>query len=108
MNHSKAMGLGCMLLFLVGAIVVLPLIVRFIDKMEPHYASGFQNMMDGVENVPSVPTAPTYSPDPNTSYLCNADSNGNSCPEGTFCDGPTKSCIGSFVGGTVPDVGYFS
>jgi len=108
MNHSKAMGLGAMLLLLVLAVVILPMIVRFIDKMEPHYVSGFENMADGVQHVPSVPAPNKYRPDANTDYLCSVDSNGQSCPEGTFCDGPSQSCINNYVGGAVPDVGYFS
>ena len=117
MNNSKAMGLGGMLLFLVLAVVLLPMVVRFIDKMEPHYVSGFEDMekeaVEGmenmVENVPSVPRPQTYHPDANTDYMCSSpNGNGESCPEGTFCDGSSQSCVKSYVGGTVPDMGYFS
>jgi hypothetical protein len=108
MKNSKAMGLGAMLIFLVVAIVVLPMIVRFIDKVEPHYVSGFEDMM--VKNVPQVPqaTGAGYFPDPNTNYLCSTDASGKSCPEGTFCDGPSKACIANYLGGQVPETGYFS
>ena len=108
MKNSKAMGLGAMLLFLVLAIVFLPMIVRFIDKMEPHYISGFEDMT--VTNVPQVAKAAGegYFPDPNTNYLCSADASGKSCPEGTFCDGPSKACIANYLGGQVPETGYFS
>jgi hypothetical protein len=108
MKNSKAMGLGAMLLVLVIGVVVLPLIVRFIDKMEPRYVSGFQNMVDGVQNVPSVPPSDKYRPDANTDYLCAVDGSGQSCPEGTFCDGPSQSCINNYIGGAVPDTGYFA
>jgi hypothetical protein len=119
MNNSKAMGIGAMMLFLVLAVVFLPMVVRFIDKMEPHYASGFENMSEdvyeaeGMENmvnhVPSVPRPDTYHPDANTDYMCSSpNGNGESCPEGTFCDGSSQSCVKSYVGGDVPDTGYFS
>lgn len=98
MNHSKAMGLGAMLLFLVAAVVLLPIVVRFIDKMEPHYVSGFQDF-----------AVPTYRPDRNTDYLCSSpNGDGQSCPEGTFCDGSSQQCVSTYVGGEVPDTGYFA
>lgn len=117
MAHTKAMGLGAMLILLVAAVVILPMVVRFIDRSEPHYViSGFQNMApaQGDGNSVRVPAgatsaAPAYQPDVNTNYLCRAP-NGSSqpCPEGTFCDGLTQSCVPNYVGGNVPDVGYFS
>ena len=107
MKNSKAMGLGAMLLILVAAVVVLPMIVRYIDKMEPHYVSGFQDMM--VENVPTVSKPTSYTPDRNTDYLCGSpNGSGQSCSEGTFCDGPTQTCVPNYVGGTVPETGYFA
>jgi hypothetical protein len=118
MNNSKAMGLGGMLLFLVLAVVLLPMLVRFIDMMEPHYVSGFEDMekeevaegmANMVDNVPSVPRPQTYHPDANRDYMCSSpNGSGESCPEGTFCDGSSQSCIKTYVGGDVPDVGYFS
>ena len=109
MVHSKAMGLGGMLIFLIVAVVVLPMVVRYIDHMEPHYVvSAFQDMQ--VENVSPVAHMEHQDGgrDSNTSYLCNVDASGNSCPEGTFCDGATKSCISNYVGGPVPSTGYYS
>jgi len=107
MVHPKAMGIGAMLILLVAAVIVLPMVVRYIDRMEPHYViSGFQDMQ--VDHVPSVAAAPEYVPDRNTSYLCNVDTSGKSCPEGTFCDGLTQSCISNYVGGPVPSTGYYS
>ena len=111
MKHSKAMGLGGMLLILVLAVVFLPIVVRMIDKMEPHYVSGFQNMVDanhlGIK-APNIPQSETFQPDANTDYLCSTDASGQSCPEGTFCDGPTKSCIGKTVPGQGEPEGYYS
>ena len=108
MNHSKAMGLGAMLLLLVGAVVLLPIIVRFIDKMEPQYVSGFEDFAvpSIAQNSPSTTSFAT--PDPNTNFLCSVDGSGNTCPEGTFCNGCTKSCVKTYRGGPVPDTGYFS
>lgn len=107
MKHSKAMGLGMMMLFLVGAVVLLPIVIRFIDKMEPRYVSGFEDMM--VQNVPSVPSASRYVPDKNTDYLCSSpNGSGESCPEGTFCDGASQQCLNKMAPGNVPDTGYFS
>ena len=109
MHKSKAMGLGAMMLFLVVAVVILPIVVRFIDKMEPHYVAGFQNMMDGVQNVPSMPAEKTYHPDANMDFLCRSpNGSGEPCEEGTFCDGPTQSCVKKYVGGEVPEVGYYA
>jgi hypothetical protein len=107
MNHSKAMGLGAMLLFLVAAVVLLPIVVRFIDKMEPHYVSGFQDF--AVPTIPKQGGDSTYRPDRNTDYLCSSpNGSGQSCPEGTFCDGSSQQCVSTYVGGEVPDTGYFS
>jgi len=118
MAHPKAMGIGAMLVLLVLAVVVLPMIVRYINRMEPHFViSGFQDLAQA--NAPGssiqVPAqasqsmASMYHPDPNTNYMCGSpNGNGQSCPEGTFCDGTTQSCVPTFVGGAVPDTGYYS
>ena len=105
MNNSKAMGLGSMLLFLILAIVFLPIVVRFIDKMEPHYVSGFEDMVKNV-NVPSGDDS--YRPDSNTNYLCRSpNEKGVPCEEGQFCDGSLQKCVPNYIGGT-SNVGYFS
>lgn len=114
MNNSKAMGLGMMLLLLVLAVVFLPMIVRYIDKMESQYISGFTDLVNEnmtVQNVPSIASAPNsgYVPDKNTSYLCaSPNNNGQPCEEGSFCDGPTQTCIRNYVGGEVPEEGYYA
>jgi hypothetical protein len=125
MVRSKSMGIGSMFVLLVAAVVVLPMIVRYVNRMEAHYIiSGFQNQnknqsMDSesendssVTGVPAIGRAsqlPTWRPDPNTDYLCRSpNENGQPCPEGTFCDGTTQACIPNFVGGPVPSTGYFS
>ncbi len=128
MARSKSMGLGAMLLLLVLSVVLLPMIVRYVNRMENHYMiSGFQNMNggnkmngpdeensndDSVQNIPAIGSAsklPTWRPDPNTDYLCRSpNENGQPCPEGMFCDGTTQSCVPNYVGGPVPSLGYFS
>ena len=125
MVHSKAMGLGAMFVFLVIAVIVLPMIVRFIGSIEAHFAiSGFQDMATqgtttgpssangGVAGVPAIGSAsklPTWRPDANTDYLCRSpNEDGQPCPEGYFCDGTTQACIPTYVGGPVPSTGYYS
>jgi hypothetical protein len=123
MARSKAMGLGAMFVLLVVAVVVLPMIVRYIGGMEAHYAiSGFQDIApqgnndptssDGVAGVPAIGSAsklPSWRPDANTNYLCRSpNEDGQPCPEGYFCDGTTQACIPTYVGGPVPVTGYYS
>lgn len=124
MARSKSMGLGAMLVLLVLSVVLLPMVVRYVNRMENHFIiSGFQNMNqsngntsngdDGtVQDIPAIGSAsklPTWRPDPNTDYLCRSpNENGQPCPEGMFCDGTTQSCVPNYVGGAVPSLGYFS
>lgn len=124
MAHSKAMGIGAMFIVLVVAIVILPIIVKYLNRMETHYSiSGFQNQQahqeqdsqnkqpEGMQSpqIPLMPSAQTYVPDANTDYLCRAPHGGSEpCPEGTFCDGLTQSCIPNYMGGAVPDQGYYA
>lgn len=125
MARSKAMGLGAMFVLLVAAVVVLPMIVRYVGGMEAHFAiSGFQDIASqgtttgpssangGVAGVPAIGSAsklPTWRPDANTDYLCRSpNEDGQPCPEGYFCDGTTQACIPTYVGGPVPATGYYS
>ena len=123
MAHPKAMGIGAMFIVLVVAIVILPIIVKYLNRMETHYSiSGFENQQaqqqdpqnkqpEGMQSpqIPSMPSAQTYVPDANTEYLCRAPHGGSEpCPEGTFCDGLTQSCVPNYMGGSVPDEGYYA
>ena len=122
MVRSKSMGIGAMFVLLVVAIIVLPMIVRWVNRNDPFYAiSGFQDMTEstgpssadgGVAGIPAIGEAsklPTWRPDPNTDYLCRSpNESGQPCPEGYFCDGTTQSCIPTYVGGPVPTTGYYS
>jgi hypothetical protein len=101
MAQSKAMGLGAMLVFLVVAIAVLPMVVRFIDRMEPHYViSAFEDL--NVQSVPSIPNGESMRDSP----FMPATQGGDQCPEGSFYDG--AQCVKTYVGGPVPDTGYFA
>jgi hypothetical protein len=121
MARSKSMGIGAMFVLLVIAVVLLPMVVRYISTFEPHFAiSGFQDIAPngpssadgGVAGVPAIGSAsklPSWRPDPNTNYLCRSpNEDGQPCPEGYFCDGTTQACIPTYVGGPVPTTGYYS
>ena len=102
------MGLGAMLLLLVIAVVLLPIIVRYIDRMEPQLIiSGFQDV--AAKDVAAKDVPVVHRVTENGRYLCNSPhGGGQSCPEGTFCDAASQTCIASYVGGPVPDTGYFA
>ena len=134
MTRSKSMGIGSMFVLLVVAVVLLPMLVRYIDRTEPHFSiSGFQDMVEKYTEEPkegyeeegyeeegfrgdvSVPTIgsssklSTWNPDSNTNYLCRSpNENGEPCEEGQFCDGATQRCIPISVKGTNEPVGYYS
>ena len=122
MARSKAMGIGAMFVLLVLSVIFLPLVIRYITSIEPHYViSGFQDLnaaakveetRDQVVSGPSMGTTatlPTWRPDPNTDYICRSPNGGDKpCPEGTFCDGASQSCVAQYVGGEVPTEGYYA
>lgn len=112
------MSLGAMFVLLIVSVIVLPMIVRYINRIEPHFViSGFQDLQnaaeavasDAVQNIPSVSgmSAPSYHPDKNTNYMCRSV-NGQPCPEGTRCDGITNSCIPLMPKGSNDVVGYYA
>jgi hypothetical protein len=132
MRHSKGMGLGAMFVLLVIVIVLLPMFVRFVERMTaPHFAiQGFQGGPNtspsgpttysggpstedgGVAGIPAIGSTsklPTWRPDPNTDYLCRSpNEDGLPCPEGMFCDGSDQRCKPTYVGGPVPSTGYYA
>ena len=125
MSRTKSMGIGAMFVLLVVVVILLPMVVRYIARLETHFAiSGFQDITDsqmltgpssadgGVAGIPAIGSTsklPTWRPDPNTDYLCRSpNEDGTPCAEGYFCDGTTQSCIPTFVGGPVPSTGYYS
>lgn len=120
---SKTLSLGAMAILLVLVVAVLPLFIRFVSAMEPHYViSGFQdiraaeaassqhvNQVQSNASLGETAALPVWRPDPNTDYVCRSPNGSDQpCPEGTFCDGPTQSCISKYVGGPVPTEGYYA
>jgi len=116
MVHPKAMGIGAMFVLLILAVVLLPMIVRYISKNEPYYAiSGFENMpaSNVMYKVPAVAASaelPSWVPDPNTNYLCRSpNESGTPCEEGWFCDGTTQRCVKQFPESNIDlNRGYYS
>ena len=120
MARSKSMGLGAMFVLLVVVIIALPFVMRIIGNIAgPHYMiSGFENpgaastANGGVQDVPAIGRAsklPTWRPDANTDYLCRSpNEDGMPCPEGQFCDGLDQRCKPVYVGGAVPNTGYYA
>ena len=124
MARSKSMGIGSMFVLLVVAVVLLPMLVRYIDSNEPHFSiSGFKDMVEkyteedeegfrGDVSVPSIGSSSklsTWNPDSNTNYLCRSpNENGEPCQEGQFCDGTTQQCTPISVKSTNEPVGYYS
>jgi hypothetical protein len=100
MAHSKSLGIGAMVVLLIIAVSLLPMIVRYVNRMEPHFVDGFsavpeayseeynaeefRNYMtpmdlvedsadQGVTDVPAIGRTsqlPSWRPDLNTNYLC--------------------------------------
>ena len=123
MAHSKSLGIGAMVVLLIIAVSLLPMIVRYVNRMEPHFVDGFaavpaafedynseefRNYMtpmdlvedstdQGVTDVPAIGRTsqlPSWRPDLNTNYLCRSpNESGVPCPEGQFCEGTTPGCV---------------
>lgn len=122
MPQMKAMGIGAMFVLLVISIAILPVFIHYLTALEPHYViSGFQdlNTASKVEEIRdqvvstssmgSTAKLPVWRPDPNTDYICRSPNGSDQpCPEGTFCDGATQSCVAQYVGGDVPVEGYYA
>ena len=116
MVHPKAMGIGAMFVLLILAVVLLPMIVRYIGDNEPYFAiSGFQNMQASnvMYKVPAAAASaelPSWVPDKNTNYLCRSpNESGTPCEEGWFCDGTTQRCVKQFPDSDIDiDNGYYS
>ena len=110
MSRPKAMGIGAMLVLLVAAVIILPMIVRYINRMEPHFViSGFQDLAaaEAVSQGDSV-RVPAHVTSNNSFVSDTPNNSGQSCPEGTFYDKSSNSCVSIYAGGAVPEVGYFS
>ena len=117
--NPKAMGIGSMFIFLILAVVLLPMIVRYIGMNEqPFFSiSGFEDCTPSANpqlyKVPEIAATaglPTWRPDPNTNYLCRSpNESGTPCEEGWFCDGTTQRCVKQFPESNINlSHGYFS
>ena len=105
--------MGVVSLFIVRVVVIVAssYLVRLVSSS-----------LSGFENVPAVPSNGCvvsgnqaelrdlgYVPDKFTYYMCNSLSNGETCPEGTFCNGVKDVCT-PIAAAMYDDkvVGYFS
>jgi hypothetical protein len=89
------MGVVSLFIVLVVVIVASSYIIRFVSSS-----------LSGFENVPAAPSSNGcvvsgnqaelynrgYIPDKDTYYMCNTLSNGETCTEGTFCNGVADEC----------------
>ena len=125
MANTKPMGIVAMIVLLALVVAFLPALIRYIGQVEVHYiVSGFEDMveekaqaqhaqdqhqenasMDHDQAFIDVPAAARGS----TLATGHADPFcRKACPEGTFCDGHSNSCIPRYVGGNVPSDGYYA
>jgi hypothetical protein len=109
MARTKAMGIGAMFLLLVAAVVILPIIVRFVTRMEPHFVvSGFKDLADAKE-VSSNPVRVPANVSSNSKHVSETmNGSGQPCPEGSFFDKSSNSCMPLYPASATPDVGYYS
>jgi len=132
MANTKPMGIVAMLVLLALVVAFLPALIRYIGQVEVQYiVSGFEDMVeekaqaqhqaqhqaqeqqehqesafvDHDQAFIDVPAAArgqslaTGHADP----FCR-----KACPEGSFCDNHSKSCVSNYVGGNVPSDGYYA
>jgi hypothetical protein len=102
-------------LMLLAAVWILPKIVEWINREEAHFIiSGFQDLSQQEEkgeslSQESLSSSPPSPPPVKTSpFFLSGVCNGIPCPEGTFCDDVSQTCISLSPPGTAPDTGYFS
>ena len=121
MANPKPLSIVAMLVLLALIVAFLPALIRYIGEVEVHYiVSGFEDMMEqkaqehaqesdsemhkdqAFIDVPSAArgmSLATGHADP----FCR-----KACPEGSFCDGHSNSCVPNYVGGNVPSDGYYA
>ena len=123
MANSKAMSIGAMLVLLVLVVAFLPALIRYIGEVEVQYiVSGFEDMVEekaqeqaqehqesafvdhdqAFIDVPSAARGQSLATGQADPFCRKA------CPEGSFCDNHSKSCVSNYVGGTVPSDGYYA
>ena len=124
MANQKAMGIVAMLVLLAFVVAFLPALIRYIGQVEVHYiVSGFEDMVEEKAQEQAQEQAQESAfVDHNQAFIdVPAAARGNSlatghadpfcrkaCPEGSFCDGHSQSCVPNYVGGNVPSDGYFA
>lgn len=96
---SKNMGIVALFVVLIVVVAFSTVLLRYLFRV----TSGFTDL-SGITSSNQTPVQ-----DPNTAYLCNSpNGSGVPCGEGEFCDGTSQRCVKKYVGGSVPDTGYFA
>jgi hypothetical protein len=110
-GKSQALGITAMIVVLVVVVALSATVMRYIFRS----MSGFEDVkvdapIQALTGVRASDVQLNY-PDPNTGYYCRSpNGSGVPCPEGQFCDGPTQSCLPTFVDNTRNGIrdGYYS
>jgi hypothetical protein len=122
MAHPKAMGIVAMLVLLALIVALLPSIVRYVGYAETHYiVSGFEDMEKEHAEAKAKEEAHAEPSHDQAFMDIPAAARGSrlavgqadpfcrmACPEGTFCDNHSQSCVPNYVGGQVPSDGYYA
>jgi len=128
MANTKPMGIVAMLVLLALVVAFLPALIRYIGQVEVQYiVSGFEDMVE--EKAQAQHQAQEQQEYQESAFVDHdqpfidvpAAARGQSlatghadpfcrkaCPEGSFCDNHSKSCVSNYVGGTVPSDGYYA
>jgi hypothetical protein len=123
MANTKPMGIVAMLVLLALVVAFLPALIRYIGQVEVHYiVSGFEDMVEEKAHAQQQEQQESASMDHDQAFIdVPAAARGQSlatgqadpfcrkaCPEGSFCDNHSKSCVSNYVGGNVPSDGYYA
>jgi hypothetical protein len=123
MANTKPMGIVAMLVLLALVVAFLPALIRYIGQVEVHYiVSGFEDMVEEKAHAQQQEQQESASMDHDQPFIdVPAAARGQSlatgqadpfcrkaCPEGSFCDNHSKSCVSNYVGGNVPSDGYYA
>ena len=123
MANTKPMGIVAMLVLLALVVAFLPALIRYIGQVEVQYiVSGFEDMVEEQKAQEQQEQQESAFVDHDQAFIdVPAAARGNSlatghadpfcrkaCPEGSFCDGHSQSCVPNYVGGNVPSDGYFA
>ena len=111
-GKSQELGITAMIVVLVVVVALSTIAMRYVFRN----MSGFQDAVSGSQiqvplQGPQISDTQVNYPDKNTGYLCRSpNGSGQPCGEGQFCDGPTESCLPTYVGGNMPNLlpGFFS